>query len=153
MSRFNRRLRDHKRAVHPVIAVIVLIAVTLVLALVVGAYTFGLFGSNAKTITVTSATLYAAGSFEFALNDPGSQTLITQIVMTSGSGGSVSLGASSISIGGTSGDNTVSGGVVSSISVTVPTTATNWALTSGQTYSFVITFQNGQSITGSSIAQ
>ena len=47
-----------KRGVTPVIATIILIAGTLVLALVVGAYTFGLFGSNVKTVTLSSATLY-----------------------------------------------------------------------------------------------
>ena len=52
------RMKSSKRGVTPVIATIILIAGTLVLALVVGAYTFGLFGSNVKTVTLSSATLY-----------------------------------------------------------------------------------------------
>ena len=51
-------MKGSKRGVTPVIATIILIAGTLVLALVVGAYTFGLFGSNVKTVTLSSATLY-----------------------------------------------------------------------------------------------
>ncbi|MGH2638668.1 MAG: archaellin/type IV pilin N-terminal domain-containing protein, partial [Rhabdochlamydiaceae bacterium] len=45
-------MKSSKRGVTPVIATIILIAGTLVLALVVGAYTFGLFGSNVKTVTL-----------------------------------------------------------------------------------------------------
>ena len=81
------RMSNRKRGVTPVIATIILIAGTLVLALVVGAYTFGLFGSNVKTVTLSSATLYggvsataavaATSSLVFALNNPGSATYIT----------------------------------------------------------------------------
>src|SRR5713226_9624242 len=80
------------KAVTPVIATIILIAATLVLALVVGAYTFGLFGSNVKTITLTSATLYggvtatgsaaATSSFVLALNNPGSATYVSSFSMS-----------------------------------------------------------------------
>src|SRR6202035_913415 len=81
-----------KKGVTPVIATIILIAGTLVLALVVGAYTFGLFGSNVKTVTLSSATLYggltatgsaaATSSLTIALNNPGSATYITSATMT-----------------------------------------------------------------------
>ena len=151
MNNFSLRLKkNNDKAITPVIATIILIAVTLVLALVVGAYTFGLFGSNVKNITLTSDTLYSSGTFQFALNNPGSLTTITQVVLTAGNGQSTTLTASSISIGGTAGDNTISGGAVSAVTITVGSGLT---LTSGQTYSFVITFENGQSISGSVIAQ
>ncbi|HYB02915.1 MAG TPA: archaellin/type IV pilin N-terminal domain-containing protein, partial [Nitrososphaerales archaeon] len=55
-------MKSSKKGVTPVIATIILIAGTLVLALVVGAYTFGLFGSNVKTVTLSSATLYGGVS-------------------------------------------------------------------------------------------
>ncbi len=89
------RMKNSKRGVTPVIATIILIAGTLVLALVVGAYTFGLFGSNVKTVTLSSATLYggttatgaaaATSSLTIALNNPGSASYITSVTMT-GSG-------------------------------------------------------------------
>src|SRR5437879_2260542 len=86
------RMNNSKRGVTPVIATIILIAGTLVLALVVGAYTFGLFGSNVKTVTLSSATLYggvsatgtlvATSSLTTSLNNPGSATYITSVTMT-----------------------------------------------------------------------
>ena len=51
------RMKGSKRGVTPVIATIILIAGTFS-RLVVWAYTFGLFGSNVKTVTLSSATLY-----------------------------------------------------------------------------------------------
>ena len=86
------RMKSSKKGVTPVIATIILIAGTLVLALVVGAYTFGLFGSNVKTVTLSSATLYggvtaytataATSSLTMSLNNPGSATTITGITLT-----------------------------------------------------------------------
>ena len=148
MSQFSQRLKDRKRAIHPVIATIVLIAVTLVLALVVGAYTFGLFGSNVKAITLTSATLYTRGSFEFGLNNPGAGTTISSIVMTSGNGQQVTLTNSAVTVGGTV-TSQISGGAASSVAVPIPGT---YSLTSCHNYSYVISFQYGMSICGSVIA-
>ena len=88
MSRFNRLLKNHTKAILPVIATIILIAVTLVLALVVGAYTFCLFGSYLKTIQLTSAILgsgtatttsVAGANFMLTLNNQGPSTNITSI--------------------------------------------------------------------------
>src|SRR5579864_6686437 len=88
------RMKHSKKAVTPVIATIILIAATIVLALVVGAYTFGLFGSNVKTVTLTSATLYggnpsnstatytATSSLVLSLNNPGSASYITSLTLT-----------------------------------------------------------------------
>ena len=86
------RMKHSKKAVTPVIATIILIAATIVLALVVGAYTFGLFGSNVKTVTLVSATLYggvtstssavATASLSISLNNPGSQSYITTLTLT-----------------------------------------------------------------------
>src|SRR5580698_3322004 len=86
------RMKSSKKGVTPVIATIILIAGTLVLALVVGAYTFGLFGSNVKTVTLSSATLYGGvtasaataptSSLTFSLNNPGSATTVTGVTLT-----------------------------------------------------------------------
>ena len=85
-------MKNSKRGVTPVIATIILIAGTLVLALVVGAYTFGLFGSNVKTIQLTSGLLNsgaisascAGANFQFTFNDPGGATYISGLTLTSG---------------------------------------------------------------------
>ncbi len=161
-----------KRAVTPVIATIILIAGTLVLALVVGAYTFGLFGSNVKTVTVSSATLYgglsatagssATSSLTVALNNPGSTTYITSVTMT-GAGISTiiswdnsTLPSSSNNLivftGSYPGNNAMSAGAVTSFTY-YPENAAQQTITTGQVFNYVINFANGQSVSGSLIAQ
>jgi flagellin-like protein len=186
-----RVMKGHKRAVTPVIATIILIAATLVLALVVGAYTFGLFGSNVKTVTLTSATLYggvtsangvvATSSLGISLNNPGSQSYITTLTLTGTgltapitlwdntsaaqgaaneivfSSGTYQTGAASCSVA-TWNWNTMCAGQVTSFNFYPgpPGTLRSGAsaqITTGQTFNYVINFANGQSVSGSLIAQ
>jgi flagellin-like protein len=159
-------VRGSKKGVTPVIATIILIAGTLVLALVVGAYTFGLFGSNVKTVTLSSATLYggtepaaignppsgAATYMTFSLNNPGSASTITSITLTGAGVTAVTLWGN---VGGTgyllSGNNALAAGQVTSY--TFYPYGTAQSITTGQTFNYVISFQNGQSVSGSVIAQ
>ena len=167
----NHHLQSKRRklAVTPVIATIILIAGTLVLALVVGAYTFGLFGSNVKTVTLSSATLYggtellASGTptgtsyIVFSLNNPGSSSSITGETLTGSgissittwedSGGTtVNFGATGLGV-----DNALTGGQVTSY--TYYPYGFAQSIVTGQVYNYVITFANGQSVSGSLIAQ
>ncbi len=165
-------VKSRRKAVTPVIATIILIAGTLVLALVVGAYTFGLFGSNVKTVTLSSGTLYggvssdpattATSSLTLSLNNPGSATVITGITLT-GAGISTITGwdtatgpsaAPSLQFTGyTAGNpNAMSPGAVSSFTF-YPWASTSQSILTGQTFNYVITFANGQSVSGSLIAQ
>jgi len=177
------RMKNSKRGVTPVIATIILIAGTLVLALVVGAYTFGLFGSNVKTVTLSSATLYggvsasaavvATSSLTMSLNNPGSQSYITSVTVTGAglvtpitawdntsavrvAGNTVNFGAASMAAGGCPtpawNNNVLCPGQVTSFTV-YPEQAASVAITTGQTFNYVINFQNGQSVSGSLIAQ
>jgi flagellin-like protein len=158
--------RGSKKGVTPVIATIILIAGTLVLALVVGAYTFGLFGSNVKTVTLSSATLYggteplaignppATGAtyMTFSLNNPGSQSSITSITLTGAGVTAVTLwGTSTGSAYNAGSNNVLSAGQVSSY--TFYPYGTAQSIVTGQTFNYVISFQNGQSVSGSVIAQ
>ncbi len=164
-----------KKAVTPVIATIILIAGTLVLALVVGAYTFGLFGSNVKTVTLSSATLYggvsqdstpttASSSLTLSLNNPGSSSAITSVTLT-GTGLSspittwsttAAYNAANVIIFVNSynslSPNALSPGQVTSYTF-YPVTASSVPITTGQTFNYVINFANGQSVSGSLIAQ
>ncbi len=159
-------LNRAKKGVTPVIATIILIAGTLVLALVVGAYTFGLFGSNVKTVTLSSATLYggtegaalgvpaATSSYiTFSLNNPGTASTITGITLT---GSAITAITTWENQGGTdlllSGNNALAGGQVSSFTFYPYGNALN-TITTGQTFNYVISFANGQSVSGSLIAQ
>ena len=165
MNSISLRLKkNNKKAITPVIATIILIAVTLVLALVVGAYTFGLFGSNVKTIQLTSAilssgaatTTSASGSnFLLTFNNPGGSTNISSIALTSG-GQTVSVPTYYKCTSPTSCTAIVTFADAFVIANGAGEQATVYfgaVLNSGNTYSYVITFTNGQSITGSLIAQ
>ena len=170
MNRISLRLKkNNKKAITPVIATIILIAVTLVLALVVGAYTFGLFGSNVKTVTLTSALLNsgsassscAGANFQMTFNDPGGNTYISSLSLSAGgvaqsmtyyyetTPGTASTCASLTLSASTTNGNAINGGTTTQLDVFFATTGLN----SGSTYSYVITFANGQSISGSLIAQ
>lgn len=173
------RLRAQKKAVTPVIATIILIAGTLVLALVVGAYTFGLFGSNVKTVTLSSATLYggqepvgigvptsSASYIVVSLNNPGSTSAVSAITLTgsgivavatwefsNGTACNFAIASSSNPVGVGTGEwgNGLPGGQVTSYYF-YPY-GTTQQITTGQTFDYVINFANGQSVSGSLIAQ
>jgi FlaG/FlaF family flagellin (archaellin) len=159
-------------AVQPVIATIILIAGTLVLALAVGAYTFGLFGSNVKTVTLVSTTLYGGvtssgavittGSLTISLNNPGSSTTVSSLTLTgSGLDGTISQwdfqpnsGTNSVNFGSSyiaGGRNAISPGSVSSFTY-YPITGSSQLILTGQTFNYIINFANGQSVSGSSVA-
>jgi flagellin-like protein len=170
MNTLNVRGRS-KKGVTPVIATIILIAGTLVLALVVGAYTFGLFGSNVKTVTLSSATLYggvtasssvaATSSLTLAINNPGSATTISSVTLT-GAGISPVSSWDTSSASGTAGStvnfatqsnaNAMAAGAVTSFTF-YPWSSSSQPITTGQTFNYVINFANGQSVSGSLIAQ
>jgi len=166
------RVRRKSKAVTPVIATIILIAATLVLALVVGAYTFGLFGSNVKTVTLASATLYggvsasgaatATSSLSLALNNPGSATTISSLTLT-GTGlptpvtswSTTSSNMSSVNFANTGAGqpNSMVPGAVTTFTFYPITFSGQQSITTGQTFNYVINFANGQSVSGSLIAQ
>ncbi|MDG6994283.1 MAG: hypothetical protein JRN52_00050 [Nitrososphaerota archaeon] len=179
MTQISIRLKQHKRAITPVIATIILIAVTLVLALVVGAYAFGLFGSNVKTVTLTSGNLFAgslspgqtpnkeactssgvsAGEayLSMALNDPGATTNITSFTLT-GASLKDSVAAYVVPTGKCLGIAyaQLNPGSVTALTLAFNETSvsgTDAGLISGQTYNYVIDLGNGQSVSGSLIAQ
>ena len=165
-------MKNSKKAVTPVIATIILIAATIVLALVVGAYTFGLFGSNVKTVTLTSGTLYGGvsacsvcttkvtgtSSLSFSLNNPGSATVITSVTITGA--GITAIDTWALNSGNTTqvafaspmNGNAMLPGAVTPFTY-YPTSNPSQSITTGQTFNYVINFQNGQSVSGALIAQ
>jgi flagellin-like protein len=173
MNTRSLRVKNSKKGVTPVIATIILIAGTLVLALVVGAYTFGLFGSNVKTVTLSSATLYGGTELAtsgtpgtsyitFSLNNPGSASSISGITLTGSAivsvvnwqyiptGSSSGTGVNFAAVGlGT--PNALTGGQVTPY--TFYPYGTAQSIVTGQVYNYVINFANGQSVSGSLIAQ
>jgi flagellin-like protein len=174
MTKLN--FRSSKRGVTPVIATIILIAGTLVLALVVGAYTFGLFGTNVKNVQLTAANLSSGpdattsttaacsgANFAMTFNNPGGATYISALSLSSG-GNNVPLtylysatatSCSSLALGtSTPGGNALGAGGTTSLTIYFGASGTQTTgLASGTTYTYTITFFNGQSITGALVAQ
>ena len=148
MNKLN--FRNSKKGITPVIATIILIAATLVLALVVGAYTFGLFGANVKTITLSNGTIYGGttGSFQFTLSNPSTSVTISSISVQ-GSWNSTSSAQSFWTFTPTS-----AGNGVTSVTAKPPTLGSgDGGAVSGDVYNYVISFANGQAISGSLQAQ
>ena len=67
---------DGRRAISPIIATVLIIAVTLIAAVAVGGFVFGIFGStsNSAQISVTGTTITAAG---FGTGTAGTVTCVT----------------------------------------------------------------------------
>ena len=170
MNKLN--FRRSKKGITPVIATIILIAGTLVLALVVGAYTFGLFGSNVKNVQLTAANLSSGvvaaantggvctgANFAMTFNNPGGQTYISGLTMSAGgqnqpltyfSSNVVANQCTSLLLStSTLNGNQLTAGTTTPLTIYFGTTP----LTSGSTYTYTITFNNGQSITGALVAQ
>jgi flagellin-like protein len=164
-----------KKGITPVIATIILIAGTLVLALVVGAYTFGLFGTNVKNVELTAGNLSsgpnastvnnvcAGANFAMTFNNPGGATYISALSLSAG-GQTVptlaywyttSSGCSSLSLAASTGNGNglIAGGTSQLTIYFSDGLPTPGGLASGTTYTYTITFGNGQSITGALVAQ
>lgn len=134
------KLRNRK-AISPVISTIVLIVVALVIALLVGVFAFGLFTSQTKSVSLQSGNLYASdGHFNYVLKNPGSAgVLVNSVTLT---------GATPDTLSGTGCLGTAAAGTS-----TLFTCTGSSALTSGNTYDYVINLANGQSISGSVVSQ
>ena len=133
-----------KKGITAVIAASLLMAITLALALGIGAYTIGVFGSKVQNVQLTSSNIYGGkatspgANITFAFDNPGRAITITSFTMGNWTSKvSVSLLNSTIA----SGLNSI---YASSFSTSV---------SSGSTYAWYIQLSNGQSMSGSLISQ
>jgi flagellin-like protein len=147
--------KGQKKAISPVIATIILIAVALVLALLVGVFAFGLFSTNSNSVTMQSGTLVATGEvLTLSFKNPGSSNVAVTTVSLSG--------PPAISLSCTTGA-TVNAG--STLTVTCSDAGTGYAgtnakwtasgtgMVSGNNYNYIVSLGNGQSISGTVVAQ
>jgi archaeal type IV pilus assembly protein PilA len=88
-----RRLANTRKAISPVLATVILIAITLIAAIAIGGFVFGLFGSYTSTaqVTVTQTSLdsntWTTGTADSSLvasNTGSSNTVVTSISLTYG---------------------------------------------------------------------
>ena len=119
-------------------------------------------------ITLSSATLYggvtsdnttlaATSSLTFSLNNPGSATTITSVTLT-GAGLTTPITTWNIAAAVHSSSylvnnaNSMTAGAVTAFTF-YPVQSPSVPITTGQTFNYVMNFQNGQSVSGSLIAQ
>ena len=140
-----------RKAISPVIATIILVAVTLVISVAVGGYIFGLFGGYTQTAQaqITSSALIknAAGGNPPTVTLQASNTGVTAVTATGGT----------LTIGGATYVLTVNGTVpATSLPVALPATVTGLlssAINVGQTYTGIITFSNGAQVPFSGVVR
>ncbi len=102
MTTRTRNFRKEEEAVSPVIGVILMVAITVILAAVIGAFVFGMGGSLKKTYVVAATAVQSnASSVEVTFQGGPDASLVTYLNMsignlnaTAGSGteGSVDVG-------------------------------------------------------------
>jgi FlaG/FlaF family flagellin (archaellin) len=165
----NKRSGRKSQAVTPVVATMILLSGTIILALVVGIFTFGFLGSGADTVTLSSGTLASGvtsdnttisstSSLVFYLKNPGRALNVTGLTL-SGSALTSSISAWSITPYSqqgnsflTAGHNSLPGGRTTSFTI-YPVQVPSTAILFGETYTYYIVLSNGQSISGELIAQ
>jgi flagellin-like protein len=158
-----------KKGVTPVIATILLVASTVVLALSVGAYTYGILGSNVKTIHLDSANLYGGtlhlkptcsdekdAYMNVALSNPGEATNISSVTIT-GSSLTTTVqayylkGGACTQISPTTQPG-INAGNITSVTLYFGAGGSRPSLNTDQTFNYVITLANGQSVSGALVA-
>ena len=148
-----KKAHTSKRGVSPVVATIVLVAVTLVAAVSVGGYISGLFGGFTATQSISAATFFAGSApvLSFTVTNSGAGVNITTI-STSGPGitGVYTWTPDAAWQFANPADNGAS-----SFTITTATSPTYAPVgsTSGTAYTLTINFANGRAVTQSLIGQ
>ena len=79
-----KKLRDDERAVSPVVGVILMVAITVIMAAIIGAFVYGYGGSMVKTASPAfTVTRLNATYITLTLADMGGATNITSLVVQS----------------------------------------------------------------------
>jgi len=134
--------RTHKRkAISPVLATVILIAITLIAAIAIAGFVFGLFGTFTKTATVAGNTV--------SCTDPHGVCVVD--LTNSGTGNTATSGTFSETYGGvtyagtiTAGGGTITAGGAYVAATCSPTAAV--ALNPGESVSGAIALTNGGSV-------
>ena len=138
-----RTLGKAKKGISPVIATIILIAITIVIAIAVAAWVFGLFKSytGGPAVTINAAQSSCSGS-------SGTCTL----VVSNQGGNSVSIVGATVNgqtwsvIGGTV---TVSAGTQTNVAISPPASG---VITAGQTLTITLQLNTGSTVTTTIVA-
>jgi len=134
---FNRALRRNRKAISPVLATVILIAITLIAAVAIAGFVFGLFGSFTKTAQVQASSV--------ACSATGKDCALSLI--NSGNANTATAGECTITYSGATYQGTLTGGgsVVAggSLSVTCTAPVTAPAGVPGGSVTGSVTLTNG----------
>lgn len=127
-----------RKAISPVIATVILIAITLIAAIAIAGFVFGLFGSFTSSAQVTATASLVASATSGALTTPSGLSCATTTPASGSYVTAINSGTGSVSVTGvsiTSGGSTVSATVATcSVGASGSGTATQYlALTVGTT--------------------
>jgi len=82
MNNDKKKLRDDERAVSPVVGVILMVAITVIMAAIIGAFVYGYGGSMVKTASPAfTATRANATYITVTLADTGGASVINQVAV------------------------------------------------------------------------
>jgi len=151
----------NRRAISPIIATVLIIAVTLIAAVAIGGFVFGVFGTSAQSaqIQVTGTTLNALG---FTAGAGGTITCVTTgptapyLTMTNTGSASSAVTGITITWAGANNPFALTAATTCSVGAAGSTSAVTYAQfvagkvtvlpVSGQTYSGTITLSNGANL-------
>ncbi len=146
-----------RRAISPIIATVLIIAVTLIASVAIGGFVFGIFaqGQNSAQVAVTGTALLASSfltggstkTFTCATTSSGSYLTLTNTGSGSASVATISFtwaGGNTAYTGPTSCNIGASGSATATTYLLFPTTSTiTPSAISGQTYTGTVTLSNG----------
>jgi flagellin-like protein len=146
-----------RKAISPIIATVLIIAVTLIAAVAIGGFVFGIFGSSSATANVSvTASNFAAANFQttgaggtvtcVSTAESGSYLTLTNSGTAAGTvtGLTITWAGSTNSWAVPAGCNVGAAGSPSAtLYLEIATPALTQAASSGQTYSATVTMSNG----------
>ena len=146
--------KQRRRAISPVIATVILIAITLIAAVAIGGFVFGLFGSFTSSAQVSEVSISFTATKTYGnLTLSNSGTSSTSALSGTIKFGGVTYPFSSLqtSTGSTCSSSvpcTVTAGTTTTIGIVLATapSADNPAGTSGETFTGTIVMANGASV-------
>jgi flagellin-like protein len=142
--------RKNRKAISPVLATVILIAITLIAAVAIATFVFGIFGTSASpaTLSIVSSSVvcgHTAGTCTMNVANSGTAGgSITGAGPGSGSGAAVSFSSPSVSI--------PAGSAGTAVTVTI-TLSGGGAPPAGQTVSGYLTQGNGPSLFFTAVVQ
>jgi len=96
MNRKRNNLRKDERAVSPVIGVILMVAITVIMAAIIGAFVYGYGGTMTQTMDVAATARHMGDKICITYNGGPDQDLVKSLQYAIGSGSLTPMGATAV---------------------------------------------------------